>query len=85
MLTLPEEELPELEEELPLLLEDEEEELLLLPCVPAPALTGSPLVSFAIVFMPTFPSAVKPFFFWNALTASSVTSPKYPVQLEEDI
>ena len=35
--------------------------------------------SMVSVTAPTLPSCVRPLRFWNALTASSVISPKYPV------
>ena len=41
-------------------------------------------VSFAIVSTPTEPSSARPLLFWKLLTAFSVTSPKYPVTLDED-
>ena len=80
-------ELEELLEELPLELPDELLPLLLVSFLVEGALAAFfALEEFIMVSVtpPTFPSAVRPARFWNARTASSVISPKYPVAFALD-
>ena len=39
----------------------------------------SAVATFARVFAPAMPSAVRPFFFWKFMTAASVLEPKWPL------
>ena len=41
--------------------------------------TLSAVATFARVFAPAMPSAVRPFFFWKFMTAASVLEPKWPL------
>ena len=48
------------------------------------ALFGFQFISLFHVAAPTIPSAVRPFAFWNALTASSVFAPNLPSTVPQE-